>query len=71
MTDTTVSPWMNPHEAATYARRHYKTILTALQDCELRGHQSGARCRWSIHCDDVDKWLRGERPSRARKLRAA
>ncbi|RSM73481.1 DNA-binding protein [Kibdelosporangium aridum] len=67
-TDPDNSPWF-PHPAAEngarYAGVHYKTLLGALQRGECRGYQAGPRGRWRVHRDDVDRWLRGERPKRA------
>lgn len=61
--------WFTGHEAATYARRHYKTVLYALEDGALKGYQNGARRRWTVHREDLDRWIRGEAPSRgSRKL---
>lgn len=58
------SPWLTTPEAGFYARRHPKTVLRALRTGELRGHQAKANGTWRIHRDDVDAWLRGEKPSR-------
>lgn len=63
--------WFTVHEAATYARRHYKTVLYALQEGSLKGSQRGARRRWSVHRDDLDRWIRGEAPKRGAIRRVA
>jgi excisionase family DNA binding protein len=73
--DRPTSPWF-PHpavnNAAEYAGCHYKTLLRALQSGECRGYQPRRRGRWHIHRDDVDRWVRGEKPSTGkRNLRAA
>lgn len=70
------SPWMSAHEAATYARRHYKTVLTALQKYgrglrtakALKGHQEGPNCMWSVHRSDLDRWVCHLPPSRATRV---
>lgn len=65
---TSASPWF-PHpavqNAATYGGVHYKTLLGALQSGACRGYQAGPRGRWRVRQDDVDRYLRGERPKRA------
>lgn len=65
------SPWMDLHGAALRRGCHYKTALAAAQSGELRAYQSGTRRRWVAHVDDVDRWIRGERPARNRRVRAA
>lgn len=30
----------------------------------LRGSQRAANCTWRIHVDDLDAWVRGEKPAR-------
>jgi hypothetical protein len=70
------SPWMSVHEAATYARRHYKTVLAALQRYgrgvrttgALKGHQEGPNCVWSVHRSDLDRWVCCQPPSRATRV---
>lgn len=71
MTDT---PWMTPHEAATYSRRHVKTIYAALREYRrtkktgLRGVQPDVRCSWCIHRDDLEAWMAAEKPKRLRRV---
>ncbi|MEV4604829.1 helix-turn-helix domain-containing protein [Amycolatopsis sp. NPDC049253] len=67
MAETTVSPWMGTPEGATYTGRHAKTLLKALRRGELLGYQNGPRGSWRIHRDDLDAWIRGERPQKLRK----
>lgn len=70
------TPWMTVREAATYSRRHYKTVLRALQEYArgvtnhraLAGFQADANCMWSVHRDDVDRWVRRMPPTRARRI---
>lgn len=63
------TPWMTPREAAAWSRRHYQTVYDALRLYEATRHKQGLRGyrsdggRWSIHRDDVDAWIRGERPA--------
>lgn len=72
MTAAVESPWMSVAEAAQYARRHHMTVQKALWRYVrtngregLKGGQSnGANSVWSVHRDDVDTWLRGNRPCR-------
>lgn len=63
MADTRVSPWFGTTDGGKYASRHAKTLLKALRRGELRGFQSKANGTWRIHRDDLDAWLRGERPT--------
>lgn len=77
-TATPASPWMTVKEAAVYSRRHYQTVLHALQDEELAGFQdenakTGGRrgCRWKVHRTDVDRWMQGLAPRKATRLRTA
>lgn len=65
------SPWMNLHETAAYTGRHYKTVLTAAQDGQLKAHQATPRGRWRVHTEDADRWIRGEAPARSVRRRAA
>ncbi|MCP2168109.1 helix-turn-helix domain-containing protein [Goodfellowiella coeruleoviolacea] len=70
---TTDSPWFPQpavKNAAEYAGCHPKTLLAALQSGECKGYQAKARGRWRVHKDDVDRWIRGEKPAR-RRLGAA
>ncbi|WP_167166837.1 helix-turn-helix domain-containing protein [Saccharomonospora amisosensis] len=62
------SPWLTVDEAATRSRRHNKTVLRALRRGELRGHQARANGRWLIHVEDLDLWVRGERPTGRTKV---
>lgn len=57
----------NVDSAATYARRHPKTLLGALRRGELVGYQARAGCTWRIFQRDLDAWIRGEKPSRRRR----
>ncbi|PWW50241.1 helix-turn-helix domain-containing protein [Actinokineospora spheciospongiae] len=59
------NPVLNVRDAATRARRHEKTILGALRAGELVGHQRVSGGTWSIFQDDLDRWIRGEKPTRA------
>jgi len=75
--DAVATPWMTVTQVATYARRHPDTVYDALHDWVsssgrrgLRGSQRGARCKWDIHRDDVDAWVRDEKPV-SRRLRRA
>lgn len=61
------SPWLTTRQAATYAGRNPQTVRDALADGELVGYQRTApNGRWRIHIEDIDAWVRGERPARAR-----
>lgn len=53
--------------ASAYADCHPKTLLRALRRQELRGYQRGQNCKWRIYQDDLDAWVRGEKPITARK----
>ncbi|WP_408641765.1 helix-turn-helix domain-containing protein [Saccharopolyspora oryzae] len=58
------SPWMTVSQVAAYASRSTKTVLRALQARQLAGSQPVRRGHWRIHRDDVDAWIRGDRPQR-------
>lgn len=67
------SPWMTVTQVATYTNRHPDTVYDALHEHEythgrrgLRGSQKSAHARWRIHVDDVDAWVRGEKPPSTR-----
>lgn len=70
------SPWMSVRQAATYAGRHYKTVLGALQEYArgvrtaeaLKGFQRDANCKWRVHRNDVDRWIRAEAPARGTRV---
>lgn len=71
-----VGPWLSPQQAGTRVQRHERTVRNALHEWVssrgkrgLRGFQEGPGCCWRIHVDDVDAWVRGEKP--IRKLRRA
>ncbi|MBM4726050.1 helix-turn-helix domain-containing protein [Rhodococcus hoagii] len=62
------SPWLTLKEAAAYMRRHPQTVLHLLHTEQLRGAQpSGRNGSWSIHRDDIDKYMRGEGPKPKRR----
>lgn len=68
------SPWMTTRQVADYAGRHRDTVLLALRRKELKGAQREGRANatWRVHRDDVDRWMRGERPARGNpRLRSA
>ncbi|MER5388349.1 helix-turn-helix domain-containing protein [Saccharopolyspora sp. NPDC002686] len=71
MNEASPSPWMTVKEVATYSRHDRKFVLTALRRSQLRGFQACVNGTWRIHRDDVDTWIRGEKPSRRRGLTAA
>ena len=70
---TSQSPWMTTKEAAVYARRHVKTISAACRlytkgDRSSRALKNCQRETWAhrqLLRSDVDRWIRGEPPSRA------
>lgn len=73
-----VSPWLTVQQVATYADYHPDTIYDAVHEWEstrgrrgLRGHQRAAGCKWKIHKDDVDAWVRSEKPASRRLGRAS
>lgn len=55
--------------AAVRAKRHQKTILTALRSGELTGHQRVPGGTWRIFQEDLDAWIR--RPARRRRRKAS
>lgn len=62
------TPPLTVTESAAYGRRHPKTILRALRRGELLGFQRGPNCSWRIYQEDLDRWIRGEQPKKARRL---
>lgn len=56
------SPWLQLAEVCRYARAGRTDVLAALADGTLRGSQLKPGGKWRIHRDDVDAWLRGEKP---------
>lgn len=56
------TPWLLLPEAMTYARIGRTDLIAALETGALRGHQTKPGARWRIHRDDLDAWLRGEKP---------
>jgi excisionase family DNA binding protein len=53
--------------AAVYASCHPKTVLRALRRGELVGYQRGVNCTWRIYQEDLDSWIRGEKPKNIRR----
>jgi excisionase family DNA binding protein len=49
--------WFSTNQAARYAGRHPKTILTALALGDLKGTQRHPGCSWRIRREDLDAWL--------------
>lgn len=68
MTD---SPWLTAKEAAAYVRKEHKYFLVLARKGRIKGYQqSGANGKWLFHRDDLDAYIRGEKPKN-RRLRAA
>lgn len=72
------SPWMTPKQVAAYTQRHPETVYLALHAFVssngregLRGSQPRVNACWRIHRDDVDAWMAGEKPAKARRLHVA
>jgi hypothetical protein len=72
-----IGQWLSPKQAGERAQRHERTVRNALHEYVssrgkrgLRGFQEGPGCCWRIDREDVDAWVRGERPA-ARRLRRA
>lgn len=68
-----VGPWLSPKQAGIRAGRHERTVREALHEYQrtngksgLRGSQRGPNCTWRIDINDVDAWVRGEKPKRLR-----
>lgn len=59
------SPWLTPAQAAPYSRRSRTQVLTALRSGELVGYQTKPNGKWTIHRDDLDSWIRGEKAAAA------
>lgn len=57
------SVWLSVAEAARYTKSAPDTVRRAAQREELRGVQRTApKGRWRFHRQDLDAWVRGERP---------
>nr|WP_269320101.1 helix-turn-helix domain-containing protein [Rhodococcus sp. UNC23MFCrub1.1] len=61
-------------EACAYARVGQQSMYRALRTRELKATQGAVRPdtergRWRIHRDDLDEWIRGERPPEPKPLR--
>lgn len=70
--DAPRSPWLTLREAADISRRHYQTVWQAAAKGDLRSTQQCAGGRRVVHKDDLEAWMRGERPTgRRRGPRAA
>lgn len=69
------TPWLTVPEAAAYTRKSNTKISEVLRSGELRGSQTCRGGTWTIHRDDLDAWLRGERadaePARVTRRRTA
>lgn len=55
------TPWLTAAQAVAYSHKSLNTINKALRDGSLKGSQTKRFGTWSIHRDDLDAWLRGER----------
>ncbi|MGW4114787.1 helix-turn-helix domain-containing protein [Actinosynnema sp. NPDC004786] len=53
--------------AAERAIRHEKTILRALRNGDLIGHQNERGGPWRIFENDLDAWIKGRRPGTRRR----
>lgn len=53
--------WFSTKQAVEYTGRSKDYILEALATGDLKGHQRVVGGRWSIHRDDLDAWMRGEK----------
>lgn len=61
-------PPLTVAKAAAFASCHTKTVLRALRRGELLGYQRGANCKWRIYQEDLERWIKGEEPKRARRI---
>lgn len=71
---TIESPWMTFAEACEYARVGQQSMYRALRTHELKATQGAVRPgtvrgRWRIHRDDLDTWIRGDKPQEVKPLR--
>lgn len=55
------TPWLTAAQAVDYSHKSLNTINNALRDGSLVGSQTKRYGTWSIHRDNLDAWLRGER----------
>ena len=63
--------WLTTREAAERARVTPHRIRKAVANHQLRGHIPVGSSRWRFRPEDVDRWVRGERPPAVRPIRAA
>jgi excisionase family DNA binding protein len=66
----TASPWLTAKEAADYVRKEYKYFLVLARKKRIQGHQQCARGEWLFHVDDLDAYVRRQKP-KTHRLRAA
>lgn len=60
-------PPLTVAKAAAFASCHSKTVLRALRRGELLGYQRGPNCSWRIFPEDLDCWIKGEKPKKSRR----
>lgn len=60
---TAAPQWVDRKGAAEHSGYSVDTIGDALNSGDLRGYRRGKRGRWRINVDDIDAWLRGEKPA--------
>jgi excisionase family DNA binding protein len=56
----TGTEWLTVQEAAERAKAGVSSILRALADESLRGHQKRRGGKWRIDAADLDAWVRGD-----------
>lgn len=67
----TGSPWLTVAQACERAQLSRKTVMNALHDGQLIGHQlTTPGGRWRIHIDALDAWL-GQKPTPRRRFHVA
>ena len=66
----TETPWLTAKEAAVYARKGRKYFLELARKKRVKGYQQCANGEWLFHRDDLDAYIKGQKP-KPNRLRAA
>ncbi|TSD47998.1 helix-turn-helix domain-containing protein [Rhodococcus sp. KBS0724] len=59
--------WMSTSEVAEYMGCSVLTVLRLLRTKQMIGYQSGPKASWRINRDDVELYIRGEKPNKRRR----
>lgn len=64
------SPWLTTKEAAAYVRKYPKYFSELARQKKVIGYQQCANGEWLFHVDDLDAYIRRQKP-KTNRLRAA